>query len=477
MMFHSKAQTAIIAALAALSTLAHADTITVGPDLGIYDHQTIAAAIGAAANNDEIVIEPGLYPENLVIGKQLTLRRSDTPGTVVISGQNLARVIEALPGVSLTLRGLTITQGSSGNDAGIRAPSGNLIVEDCIIEDNHAISVTGGLYSGGSLTMRNTIVRNNTSPTFAGGVALKGTGPHLIENCVFEGNTAGTTDTSTHHSGAISVDLTVGQAVVRDTIFINNSTTGRGGAVSAINRSVRFDRCIFDSNTAPRGGAVWISDADSAEAYNCLFVDNTATSFGGAVFNEQEFEAVNSTFVSNTDSTDGNTFEGFRSDARTLLFNSIVVNPSPDSHSGTGTYAGFYSLIPEAPAFPSRDVFNSFNADPSFVDAPAGDFRLNADSPAIDAADSFASGSLNSTNFPTSQLVDLDANIRNLDNPSTPNIGVPAWQLNIDMGAYEFQPAPPTGPGCSPVDLAPPYGVINFFDVSSFLSQYQQGCP
>lgn len=464
-----------LTAVVAFAPAALADIITVGPGIGQFDHLTITAAIVAAANGDEIVIEPGLYPENLVINsKNITLRRSDTPGEVVVFGQNIGRVFE-INSSTVTLRGLTITGGRAGNDAGIRAPTPTvLIIEDCVIENNHATTVTGGVFAGRRLVMRDSIVRNNTSPTAAGGVYLQGSGPHLIENSLFEDNAAGTDDVTGHHSGALCIDTTTNQVVVRDTVFVNNSSTGRGGAASALSGSVRFDRCTFDSNASTRGGAVWISDGDTAQAFNCLFVENNAAAFGGAVFNEQVFSAVNSTFAGNTDISSGNTFEGARGDAVTNLLNCIVVNPSPNSHTGIGIYQPRHSLVPEAPTTP--DANGNFDADPRFVDAGAGDFRLAADSPAIDAGDSLGA-SVGPAVSVTSLLIDLDANTRNLDDPNTPNTGVPAWELNIDMGAYEFQPGPATGPGCSIADLAPPFGVLNFFDISAYLTEYNAGCP
>lgn len=72
---------------------------------------------------------------------------------------------------------------------------------------------------------------------------------------------------------------------------------------------------------------------------------------------------------------------------------------------------------------------NGIFADPRFADAANWNFQLTEGSPAIDSADSGATGE---------QAVDILGNPR-VDDPSTPNTGVGARAYD-DRGAYEFQP-------------------------------------
>ncbi len=71
----------------------------------------------------------------------------------------------------------------------------------------------------------------------------------------------------------------------------------------------------------------------------------------------------------------------------------------------------------------------NIDADPLFVDAEGGNYRLSSSSPAIDAGDSTVSCA----------RIDLDANPRFLDDPDTVDTGVGPLSF-LDMGAYEFVP-------------------------------------
>ena len=92
---------------------------------------------------------------------------------------------------------------------------------------------------------------------------------------------------------------------VENCVFTDNTADGQGGAVFLWGGGSVFEDCKFDRNSGSSGGAVKIggSSSNGASFENCLFIDNSAVSFGGAVavsndgYSESESYVGDGTFV------------------------------------------------------------------------------------------------------------------------------------------------------------------------------------
>lgn len=472
MTMNTKTRIAQLITLAAATSVAQAETFTVGPSFD-FDFITITAAIAASSNGDVIEIQPGLYPENLdIINFDLTLRNAGG-GTVTVFGQGLDKCLRVNgPEADVVIEGITFSNGASASAGGGVSIEGSAsaIITDCIIENSSSSTGGGGFYVSGAVVMSDTIIRNNTTTGDGGGIYIfNSASQRTFTNVTIEGNTG------VNGGGMAYVTSTDTSDFIKCN-FIGNHSTSRGGAIAVVGNAsagiVDADECVFDSNTSDgTSGAVWVSDLDTFRATNSLFIHNSAATRGGVTRTEQNFEAVNCTFVSNTAGSEGinDTFETNRTDADIRLLNCIVVNDSAGSHTGSGELIATYSLIPEASTGPA-DANGNFNADPMFVDALMGDYRLMAVSPAIDAGNS--RGMLGDTDVLDIDT-DLNGNVRNLDDTDTSNTGVSTWELCVDLGAYEFQPV--VEPDCI-ADITDD-GILDFFDVSAFLSAFGDGCP
>jgi hypothetical protein len=100
----------------------------------------IGDAVRAAAPGDVVVIAPGLYAEDVVLDRSITLAAEHGQGSVVLAGaQGSAAPVVTVEGLDCTLRGLAVRIGQDA-DAGTPSvsvsPGAGLVIEDC--------TVTGG---------------------------------------------------------------------------------------------------------------------------------------------------------------------------------------------------------------------------------------------------------------------------------------------------------------------------------------------
>lgn len=210
----------------------------------------------------------------------------------------------------------------------------HVTLSGCTFTNNVATVGKGGAFERefggqkkGLLEVTGCTFTSNSAVGEGGALSVSGwDGQLAVTDSTFTGNTSNT------GGGAIRMDRQV--ASITDCNFVNNRcpSTGSGGAISQFIGSMNLVRCSFVSNAAYRGGAIWSyydthnswTDCDfrlnhaehvgggvaieqnSQVAFSgCLFDSNSADVGGGGVAYlglqfQAPFEAVNSTFASNT---------------------------------------------------------------------------------------------------------------------------------------------------------------------------------
>jgi hypothetical protein len=150
-----------------------------------------------------------------------------TGQTVTISGSNAVRALQVAANALLTVKSLSIVDGSATGDSGGGIYNfGTTTVLDCTFSHNNSISGFGGaIYNGsnGTLFVTNSTFSGNDSQSgFGAGIYNNGTGV-TVTNSTFSGNTAN------FGAGAGIYNNSVAGFILRNTIVANSVAAGNCG--------------------------------------------------------------------------------------------------------------------------------------------------------------------------------------------------------------------------------------------------------
>jgi hypothetical protein len=200
-------------------------TLTV---LNNLDHGpgSLRAKIAAANPGDQIIFAKSVHAitlssGQLVIGKSLDI---EGPGAdnLTVSGNDANRIFDISGGPTVTIAGLTITDGlaqGSGTGGGIlNEPGANLHLRDISFTDNRALADVGGAIwnvDGATATVDACLFNNNLVVGFHGsaeGGAIDNDGTMSVASSTFTGNQAIGADGAVRgngHGGGIGNDGTL----------------------------------------------------------------------------------------------------------------------------------------------------------------------------------------------------------------------------------------------------------------------------
>ena len=172
------------------------------------EQSTIQDAINAAESGNTILVDPGIYRENIdFMGKSITVHSVDGPVTTIIDGDRSGSVVTFSSGETedAVLGGFTIKNGSGTYNVLVphlgfgRYVGGGLYLENssptitnCMITNNYAF-IGGGLYLRASTPMitNSMIVRNRATGFIhgGGGIFLEDSNP-TVTHCTVGSNSA-----------------------------------------------------------------------------------------------------------------------------------------------------------------------------------------------------------------------------------------------------------------------------------------------
>jgi predicted outer membrane repeat protein len=237
---------------------------------------TLRAAIAQANENadSDLIDLGGLTGTITLTAGQLTVAHDLTiagpgAGQLAVSGNHASRVFEIASGVTASISGLTIRDGTVGNDeaGGGIFTSGVLTISACDLVGNTAGS-GGGIF--------NAFVYNGFNGSSS---ALTVTG------CTFSNNTA-TGGLFSGGGGGIFNDATL--TVTGSTFFNNSATDGGGGGGLSTAGTLTVTGSTFTDNVAGHGGGIFnlspfSNRTTTVTVTGCTISNNTAVGRGGGI--------------------------------------------------------------------------------------------------------------------------------------------------------------------------------------------------
>lgn len=299
------------------------DTIVFSPKLFHGKATTITLTGGELDLTEDLTIQ-GPGAGQLTIsgnwgGLDPTIHHGRTTGTTPPS-----RVFEVAQNATVTLSGLTISNGdgvaSAGSDDGWNGYGGGILnhgtltISGCAVSDSVGASEGGGLFSDGTLTVNGCTVSGNRA-LYGGGIYNAGTGTltsstvssndaqDLTSDSYFPGTAGGgifnrgtlmvggCTVSGNDASFGGGIDDADGTLTVDDGEISGNSATGHGdgGGLYIDGGTVMVSGCTVSRNSADSsgtsdggGGGIYV-DGGTVTISGCTVSGNSATYAGGGI--------------------------------------------------------------------------------------------------------------------------------------------------------------------------------------------------
>lgn len=273
--------TEILISLLFLVGIAHSERTIwyVHPDSSL---NSIQAGLDSCANNDIVLVAPGIYYENIVWPNTQGIHLVSELGleTTIIDGDSAGSVIEidSVPEVDSTtiINGFTVRNGyaSIGAGGGILLRYSSPIIENNLITDNGAFLGAGIMASFSSAIIINNTITGNIAEHFGGGICCGGaTSPRITGNLI-------TDNTALSFGGGIFCRND--SAIIHNNTITGNSAVSEGGGIFYITSSCSITGDSITGNTADFGGGISCGNCAPSITGNTI-TGNTANEHGGGI--------------------------------------------------------------------------------------------------------------------------------------------------------------------------------------------------
>ncbi len=244
------------------------------------------------------------------IREDVTIRPENPDVVVTISAQGLDRVFEVFPGASLTLERIRVADGDTigfGGGIFVQVFDSVLTLQSSLVSNNSSTLFGGGIYSAGTVNLIDSDVRDNDS-SFGGGIYMGTSSPLNMTRSLIRVN----------HATADGGGLHVVVLNAENSTVHNNTANRHGGGIvwRSDNRgaepSTLTQITVAENHSNEHGGGLYVDGSPTVESYgstiawNVADLDENDTGQGGGLFmTSGTFRPKNTIVAGNLDASVG----------------------------------------------------------------------------------------------------------------------------------------------------------------------------